>query len=184
LSDNQHPSVVSSVNYRLWEILLGNQSASAIDVELLLYENSGTTTLIDLNAPTIGFSSTLLIYAILCGYMEIASLLIDNGADVNVSDCAGMTPLMHAVRCELDDSIELLVSRGADPDLENVLERIDDTNSGIELSSKSRARIQTAFDVGKAIWNDRLKKLQFEITKQSKIYPVLAVIISEYCLLR
>lgn len=187
LAERQPAAVVSSVNYKLWKILLGdNKGVIEVELQNLLRDNANVndTTMLDLNAQTRHFVCTPLIYAILKSYTKIALILIDNGADVNVSDSAGMTPIMHAVRYELEDCIKLLISRGADPDLENVLQGIEDTNSYIELSCKSRAKIQTAFDVGKAMWNDRIKKLQFEITKQSKIYPVLAVIISEYCQLR
>ena len=184
LSDRQYPSVVSSVDYRLWEILLGNKGAIDVGLKNLFRENTATTTLADLNARSCGFVCTPLIYAILCDYTEIASILIDNGADVDICDSGGMTPIMHAVRYEFEDGIKLLISRGADPDLESVLQDISDSNLGMELSLESREKIRTAFDVGKAMSNQRIKQTQLEITKQSKLIPVLARIVSEYCLLR
>ena len=34
------------------------------------------------------------------GYNNILEVLIDNGANINVADKVGMTPLMYAVSCE------------------------------------------------------------------------------------
>lgn len=50
---------------------------------------------------------------------EIASLLIENGADVNVADNENWTPLMRASLAGADDIVELLLSKSADASVLN-----------------------------------------------------------------
>jgi ankyrin repeat protein len=55
-----------------------------------------------------------LIYAVSFGLSDIAELLIAHGADVRVTNNAGLSPLHF---CESEAIAELLVSHGAPPDL-------------------------------------------------------------------
>lgn len=48
---------------------------------------------------------------------EAVQMLINMGANVNITDCLGMTPLMHAVSWEYLGLIELLITAGADMDI-------------------------------------------------------------------
>ena len=50
------------------------------------------------------------------GSTEIARLLLDAGADVNVRQPGGFTPLHAAAQVGNDELVELLLERGADPD--------------------------------------------------------------------
>jgi uncharacterized protein len=53
------------------------------------------------------------------GYVEIVTLLLENGADINVRDDAnGTTPLMNAVMGGHPEVIQVLLKRGADPNIE------------------------------------------------------------------
>ena len=51
--------------------------------------------------------------------MEVAELLISKGAQVNVQDDEGNTPLHHAVKGEHRDVAELLIGKGADVNARN-----------------------------------------------------------------
>ncbi|XP_043331081.1 fibronectin type 3 and ankyrin repeat domains protein 1 isoform X2 [Cervus canadensis] len=53
------------------------------------------------------------------GNREVASLLIDAGADVNVKDKDGKTPLMVAVLNNHEELVQLLLDRGADASVKN-----------------------------------------------------------------
>lgn len=72
-----------------------------------------------------GFHKRPLHYASQAGHMEVAELLLDRGAFVNVKDLPGesrsMTPLMHACEAGSPEMVALLLSRGADPSLCNGL---------------------------------------------------------------
>ncbi|XP_074088288.1 fibronectin type 3 and ankyrin repeat domains protein 1 isoform X5 [Macrotis lagotis] len=53
------------------------------------------------------------------GNKEVASLLIEAGADVNVKDKDGKTPLMVAVLNNHEELVQLLLEQGADPSVTN-----------------------------------------------------------------
>ena len=55
------------------------------------------------------------------GYYEIAKILIDNGADFNLTDNEGWTPLMRANINAHDDVVLLLVTRGAQAGMLNYM---------------------------------------------------------------
>jgi len=59
---------------------------------------------------------TALMWAARNGHTEVASLLLQARADMNVRDCAsaGWTPLMHAIHKNQNDLARLLIERGAD----------------------------------------------------------------------
>jgi ankyrin repeat protein len=43
--------------------------------------------------------------------------LLDHGADVNVQNKDGITPLLHSVRLNNLESMDFLLRRGANPDI-------------------------------------------------------------------
>ena len=55
------------------------------------------------------------------GYLEVATLLLDYGADINAVDKDGDTPLILAIRGRRpdEDLVQLLLERGADISLLN-----------------------------------------------------------------
>lgn len=53
---------------------------------------------------------TALHYAVDKGLASIVDILLENGADVNVQDETGQTPLMYAVICSHREVIEKLLS--------------------------------------------------------------------------
>ncbi|XP_072851515.2 fibronectin type 3 and ankyrin repeat domains protein 1 isoform X1 [Pogona vitticeps] len=55
----------------------------------------------------------------LTGKTDVATLLIDAGADVNTKDKDGKTPLMVAALNNQEELVALLLERGADPDVKN-----------------------------------------------------------------
>ncbi|HRB72319.1 ankyrin repeat domain-containing protein [Flavobacterium sp. WV_118_3] len=75
---------------------------------------------LDINARGID-DCTPLYYAIGKGDNEVVQILIDNGADVNIPDSYGNTPLMTAADMFDDDAtiIQLLLENGADPHQKN-----------------------------------------------------------------
>jgi ankyrin repeat protein len=60
-------------------------------------------------------TNTALTYAARDGFIEIARLLIDHGADVNWIDGEGVTPLILAAFKDHPDLSQLLLDHGADP---------------------------------------------------------------------
>jgi ankyrin repeat protein len=68
---------------------------------------------------TDGDGRTPLHHAASRGYLEIAILLIDAGADVNATDEDGERPIHRAVRYDEDQVVELLLERGAEVDARN-----------------------------------------------------------------
>ncbi|XP_070608592.1 fibronectin type 3 and ankyrin repeat domains protein 1 [Erythrolamprus reginae] len=55
----------------------------------------------------------------LSGKTDVAIILINAGADVNVKDKDGKTPLMVAALNNHEDLVALLLEKGADPDIKN-----------------------------------------------------------------
>ena len=163
---------------RLWRILFSGKRIISLELKDLLNEN----TIPDhLNHIRYGFTCTPLIYVILCGYTETASMLIDYGADVNLSDSTGMTAIMYAVwRC-FGDCIKLLISRGADEDLENTLQRIAFVNLYREVNRENTKNLHSAVYAGQQMRNENLKQMQVRIIQESTLLPVLATIVAEYC---
>lgn len=51
---------------------------------------------------------------------DIATLLLDNGADIDAQNKKGETALILAVKCGSEAFVELFLSRGADPDIRDL----------------------------------------------------------------
>jgi uncharacterized protein len=66
------------------------------------------------NQRNIGGASALHIAARM-GNVEISTILIENGANVNITDNEGWTPLMRAVIAKNVELVKLLMKHGADP---------------------------------------------------------------------
>ena len=109
-----------------------------------------------------GYSHPLL-FAAREGLYELASVLVKNGADVNVCDMAGSTPLCHAVFRKNTAVAELLLRHGADVDHENLkgksplyLATLNNDPEMIELLLQNNANINQAVSwwLGKCQVND------------------------------
>ncbi|XP_067565177.1 fibronectin type 3 and ankyrin repeat domains protein 1 [Pseudorca crassidens] len=81
------------------------------------------------------------------GNQEVASLLIDAGADVNMKDKDGKTPLMVAVLNNHEELVQLLLDKGADASVKNefgkgVLEmaRVFDRKNVVSLLEEMRKK--------------------------------------------
>ena len=53
------------------------------------------------------------------GFVQCVELLLDKGADVNISDCHGDTPLIHALDNGSYECVKLLLDKGADVNVRN-----------------------------------------------------------------
>src|SRR5688500_10230098 len=91
----------------------------AADVRLLLAAIKCDTNAMDaalkdganVNAIVVGSETPL---AIMCGCsVDATRLLLDRGADPNVADDKGLTPLLAAIILNRPDMVQLLISRGA-----------------------------------------------------------------------
>lgn len=51
--------------------------------------------------------------------IEMMQYLVDHGADVNVRNNDGITPLLHSVRLNNVDAMEFLLKNGANPDIKS-----------------------------------------------------------------
>ncbi|OLS40634.1 M48 family metallopeptidase [Bacillus sp. MRMR6] len=65
------------------------------------------------------YGSTALIVAADNDLLEAAQILLENGADPNLSDFYGNTPLMGAVFMENKEMVHILLEAGADPTITN-----------------------------------------------------------------
>jgi hypothetical protein len=68
---------------------------------------------------SIAGNKTILMLSVWEQKLEIASILIEKGADVNAKDASGKTPLMLAVWKENLPLVKLLISKGADKSAKN-----------------------------------------------------------------
>ncbi len=116
-------------------------------------------------------------------YDTIVKLLLDVGADINLQDYEGETPLMSAIVFEEPDLVQLLLSKGAD--FEEYVNRYQQTafdravNSSVEIL---QLLIDTGadFDLTKAIeeigWNshgDDEDTIQLKLAMVKKAYDAL-----------
>lgn len=58
-------------------------------------------------------------YAVFFNYYDIVKLLLDNGANINVTQIDDICPLADAIRLGYDDITKLLLDRGIDIHLQN-----------------------------------------------------------------
>lgn len=68
----------------------------------------------DINVRETAFGRSALSSAICLERPELAARLIDRGADVNATDYTGITALMYAVVCGLENTVKELIEAGAD----------------------------------------------------------------------
>ena len=74
---------------------------------------------ININFQDLTTCYTALIYASQKGYLDICKLLIDSGADVNIQDKHGSSPLMFTIISSKKDICELLIANGAGVNIQN-----------------------------------------------------------------
>jgi hypothetical protein len=106
---------------------LGRASASGRTEAMDLLIKSGA----NVNAPSAGVPPLVLVT--LQRRLDLVTLLLDNGADVNGKDDAGRTALIVAAENALFEAVELLVGKGADVNA-------SDKRGTTPLSAASRAR--------------------------------------------
>ncbi|MEI0525256.1 ankyrin repeat domain-containing protein [Brachyspira murdochii] len=66
------------------------------------------------------YNRTALINASVCGYDDIAKLLIEEGTDVNIQDKAGATALMYTARDTNYEMVEFLLKNGANVNIRDI----------------------------------------------------------------
>ena len=80
------------------------------DIEAIKYYTKSITS--EINKKNYG-GATALHLACRNGDVEIARILLENGAEINVADNEGWTPLMRAALASNSEIVELLLNRGA-----------------------------------------------------------------------
>ena len=88
--------------------------------------------------------NTLLHHAVDHGRADLATLLLDRGADPNAFGLLGVTPLVSAIMFEQEDMVRLLLARGADPTLKVALLGSPAVVAGSGESEAIRIMIETA----------------------------------------
>ena len=78
-------------------------------------------------------SLTPLHFALTMQEVEIATLLIEAGCDLNAKEQMGYTPLHYALRECLDDTVQLLIKKGADLTIRDVQDK-----NALEFADESR----------------------------------------------
>ncbi|TRY85675.1 hypothetical protein DNTS_020371 [Danionella cerebrum] len=63
--------------------------------------------------------TSLMMVCVVTGDVDVASLLISAGADVNAQDTDGKTPLMVAVLKNHEQLVQMLLNKGADSEIQN-----------------------------------------------------------------
>lgn len=93
--------------------------------------------------------STALIAASANGECEIATLLLDHGADINFCGNKGATALSVAIRAKRDNVVKLLLDRGADPSCTHAPSlNIRGTMLGVAASANDIASMQLLLRAG------------------------------------
>ncbi len=84
------------------------------------------------------------------GNVSLATLLLDAGAQLEIADTKGETPLRRAVNCSQSGMVNLLLARGADP-------LTQDRHGRTPLDVARQTEIRSAIE--KAIALDVVKRL-------------------------
>jgi len=95
------------------------------------------------------------------GYLEIAKILIDNGADINLIDNEGWTPLMRANINGHEDVVSLLISKGAQAGLLNYMNESVIIHATLSSCEKC---LNIMFEKINFLQNFSLKTLKEQIT--------------------
>lgn len=104
------------------------------------------------------YLSPPLIIALDKGYVSVAKILIDNGADINAQDAEGKTALMSAVNEGLVDGVKLLIEKGADVNAKN--------KSGITALAIANYRIKTPYSDIQDMYKEIVKLLELAGAKE------------------
>ncbi len=103
---------IESLNSYLFNAILKN---NIHDVKYFLHAGA------DINARWWLHDLTPLMLTIIRGYTEIATFLIDKGADVNLQSYHGNTALHYAINNKSSiDLLSFLISKGSKKDIENI----------------------------------------------------------------
>ena len=68
----------------------------------------------NINAQTSEGETAMLVAGVLTNDLDLVALLVERGADVNLSNKNGCTPLMDAAELGKNDILEYLLNNGAD----------------------------------------------------------------------
>ena len=114
---------------------------------------------------------TSLIYASHNGYIQIVKILLESGANINITDCYGKTPFVHAYKWNRVKIIKLLLDAGADVDTKydrlTILQHACQSNniSIIKLLLKSGADINVTDNCGRTPLRRTCRLKYFEVVK-------------------
>ncbi len=109
------------------------------------------------NQKNVGGASALHIAA-RRGNIEICKILLENGANINITDNEGWTPLMRAALAKNSDLVRMLLLRGADPKKMNSVGESVIINAASSECSSCLEQLFSGYDFINNINIDVLKK--------------------------
>ncbi|WP_165913618.1 M48 family metallopeptidase [Serpentinicella alkaliphila] len=112
LESRINPDIVDSEG---WTPLMWATQLNDLDMINLFIEYGADPNKIDYY-----YEETALIIALTNDYVEAIAALLEAGADPNLSDSYGWTPLMSAVSNDNSKNIRILLEAGADPNVSNI----------------------------------------------------------------
>jgi ankyrin repeat protein len=106
-----------SINHSIYQSLMSTsqyQNIGGINDTMKLIESG-----IDIDTKYTDFQETILITAARCGRMDTVQYLVTKGANLNLTDIFGYTPLHEAAYRGHDDIAKYLLNHGADKSIVN-----------------------------------------------------------------
>ena len=121
---------------------LSEAAASGNLEEVVMRLNLGE----DVNQKLFPRFSTPLHDAVICGRVDVVRVLLERGADVNMCDYRGLTPLKVALRYGQDEIEAMLVARGAQLEIATSTCASEAANEDVpppwKVTSASKARMR------------------------------------------
>ena len=109
--------------------------------------------------------------AVLLGYANTVKLLLENGADVSITDNDGRTPMYYTVMHNEDACLELLLRYGSDANVEEI-EGMPALHRAASLPNVEMVRMLLRYNAN-VLKRDQYGFLAREWTSSNEIYDIL-----------